>query len=196
MWTPTHLSSCAPGLKSKSGALTGWVTVTGHTLGAREKEVWEISIQYILLLVVLDLSQDLGTGAFSKFIKDVRFICFTWQTCSIDSDAEENKEIPATPFHPSGIIYVSESSQVIKLNILWTYHWDGLPSPMCKSRMWEMESLSNLSEGTYSQDIQARMWTCLCSKNLWSLHYTILRIFLFFFLIYTQAGIYYIDIGE
>lgn len=33
-WTPTRLSSCAPS-KSKSGALTGWVKVTGHTLGVR-----------------------------------------------------------------------------------------------------------------------------------------------------------------
>lgn len=74
---PRPLFSCVQGPESKSGALIGRVKVTCLTLGAREKAAGEISIQYIQLLVDLDLSQDLQSGAFSKHIKDLRVICFT-----------------------------------------------------------------------------------------------------------------------
>ena len=88
---PRPLFSCVPGLESKSGALIGRVKVTCLTLGTREKEAGEISIQYIQLAVVLDLSQDLRSGSFSKHIKDFRSICFTWLMSTTDSDREEKR---------------------------------------------------------------------------------------------------------
>lgn len=106
----------------------------------------------------LDLSQDLRSGSFSKHIKYFRAICFTWLMSTTDSD-RENIEIPATTFHHSGVIYISESSRLLNLNILGRYHWDGLPSPMFRCRMGDLESLSYLSEVTCLQDIGSGMWT-------------------------------------
>ena len=54
--------------------LIGRVKLTFLTLGAREEEAGEISIQYIQLLVVLDLSQDSRSGVFSKHVREFRFV--------------------------------------------------------------------------------------------------------------------------
>lgn len=158
---------CSIMSQAKNISLVFWLAEKNTCLTL---EAGEISIQYIQLLVVWDLSQISWSGAFPKFI-EFRFIYFTWQVSTTDSNVEEKYSSYRISFVWD---YLCKwKHQPINSNILYRCHLDY--HPWClniEHEIWQVYVTYLKSHTRYlSQGVNLN----LCLKNLWSLHCTILR---------------------